>query len=258
MKMIYIHQLKDLSTKTADIECTPLIREIKKGHSIPLREEEVSRQLIIDYVSKIDIEYMTKTQSLIPEAIDEIVELSEMGKDLEKINLKRAIEGLKEITEPMEKNTEYAKKLIEHQEQFAAKLTLLLNTIPELKTDQEKKDFDEKITAVFSRLLRNKKDFSFAYSDIINEEHTSRLHNMMESMNEGVFFHVKLEEHLNKEEGKDVVRRIPAAELDKVNSITKKITLIKEGVDRAYETNMRMVNMAVVIYAYIKWLNKSA
>ena len=40
-----------------------------------------------------------------------------------------------------------------------------------------------------------------------------------------------------------------------VEYIQKNIELIKKGIERAYDANMRMVNKALVLYAYVKWLN---
>jgi hypothetical protein len=250
--MLYIHTLKDLTVKSAEIECTSLIREIKKENKIPLDEELVNKQLSIFFVSKIDIEHMTKALDIIPETVNEIVALSKSGKNFEAINLKRACSGLNEITAPLEKNMEYATKLIAFQETFILKVTDLLNQIPKLKTEPEKKAFDETMSGFFGKILRNKSDFIFAYSDIINEAHIARINNLIESITHGSFFHVPIEEYLKKQEGKDLVKS-QSVEAAAVDSITKKLIIIKEGVDRAYETNMRMLNMAVVLYAYIKW-----
>jgi hypothetical protein len=252
-KMLYIHTLKDLTVKSADIECTSLIREIKKGNKMPLDESQVEKQLSIFFVSKIDVEHMRKALDMIPETVNEIVALSKSGKNLEAINLKRACSGLNEITAPLEKNMEYAIKLIAFQETFIPKITDLLSQIPKLKTDAEKKSFDESMSLFFAKILRNKKDFAFAYSDIINEAHTARMNNLTESMVHGFFFHVPIEEYLKKQEGKDLAKG-QSSEAAAVDSINKQILLIKEGVDRAYDANTRMLNMAVVLYAYIKWI----
>jgi hypothetical protein len=72
-------------------------------------------------------------------------------------------------------------------------------------------------------------------------------------MDHGFFFHVPIEDYLNKHEGKDMAKS-QTAEVAAIDSINKKINVIKDGVDRAYDANMRMLNMAVVLYAYIKWV----
>jgi hypothetical protein len=251
--MLYIHSLKDLTVKSAEIECTALIREIKKENHLPLEEGQVEKQLSIFFVSKTDVEHMDKSMGLVLETVNDIVALSKAGKNLEAINLKRACAGLNEISSPLAKNLEYVKKMISFQDIFIPKVTDLLNQISELKTDAEKKAFDEQMSQFFARILRNKKDFTFAYEDIINEAHTARLNNLVESMQHGFFFHVPIEDYLKKQEGKDMAKS-QTAEVAAVESIAQKIKSIKDGVDRAYEANMRMLNMAVVLYAYIRWI----
>ena len=51
-------------------------------------------------------------------------------------------------------------------------------------------------------------------------------------------------------------RRIPSSEIEKVSEITRNIIEIKKGVDKAYDYNMKMVQMIVNLYSYIKILIK--
>ena len=50
--MLYIHQLKDLTPKSADIEVVPVIREIKTRTPYPLREENVKDYFELFFVSE--------------------------------------------------------------------------------------------------------------------------------------------------------------------------------------------------------------
>jgi hypothetical protein len=249
--MLYIHTLKDLNQKSADIEVTQLVRDLKKLHKLPLTSQALYNHLSEYFVSKTDIEAMNKALTLIPDTIKQIISLSKSGGPYEAINLKRACQALEEMPLPLAANITYCQTVAEYQQPMVAELTTLFNEIPKLKTDTDKKAQDKKITPHFEMILRNKA-FSFNYSDIINEANTGRMKSLSESIEKGFFFHVKLEEHLKKEDPKKQVSGDQKALLD---SIVKNIASIREGVDRAYEHNMRMLTLAVYLYAYVRWLS---
>lgn len=252
--MIYIHTLKDLNPKSAEIESVPLVREIKKANSLPLSEEKMMAQFSVFFVLNTDLDAMSNAVELIPAAIDDITRLSKTEGDFELINLHRAYSGLKEILEPLKNSLAYSREIFGWQELFVREMTALLNGIRSLRTQDEKKEHDRKISSVFEKVLRNKDEFLFNFGDVVNEAQLERITALAKSMNEGFFFHVKLEEHLKKQGLNIILQRFSPEQIENVNAITQKIMVIKKGIERAYEANMRMVNLAVTLYSYIKWL----
>jgi hypothetical protein len=73
-------------------------------------------------------------------------------------------------------------------------------------------------------------------------------------MENGFLFHLLLEEEINKIKFNIIKNRIPKEELERIEKIKQKVSDIKKGVDRAYENNMRMVQLAVILYSYIKMI----
>ncbi len=252
--MLYIHELRDLNPKSAEIESVQLIRGIKSKNSLPLSEDMVRDNLSAFFVSKTDIDSMSRALDLINGTTNDIVLLSKATLNIEPINLQRACSGLQEIPNALRKNMNYAQKMLEWQDIVVGQVTTLLNSIRSLETDDEKKAFDKEMSAIFERTLRSKEDLSFKFEDIINEAHMARVKSLAEMMEKGSFFKVKLEEHLKKEDISSIIKRIPQEDIEKVEVIGRKMSEIRKGVERAYEHNMRMLNLAVVLYAYIRWI----
>ena len=90
--------------------------------------------------------------------------------------------------------------------------------------------------------------------DIINEAHVSNVGGLIESFGKGYFFHYTLEEELKKVNFESIMGRIPPESLQKVKEIEDNLVIIKKGIDRAYDVNMRQVNCALVLYSYVKWM----
>ncbi|MFH1209476.1 MAG: hypothetical protein V1663_01680 [archaeon] len=259
MKLIYIHTLKDLSPKSAEIESTYLVRDLKQRGKLPLKEDDIVEEFSSFFVSKTDIDAMIKALDTVPLTVQEIIDVSQEKGDkgnFELINLQRACSALQEIPNPLRKNINYAKNLFEWQNLFITQVTPLLNIIPNLKTQNEKLMYQDKISNIFERILRNKENFMFNFEDVIHEGQLTRMRDLSESMKNGFLFHVKIDEHLKKENFGNIKKRIPDDELERTNIINKKINDIKEGVERAYDANMRMVNMAILLYSYVRWLRK--
>ncbi len=255
--MIYIHTLKDLNLKSAKIESVDIIREIKRNNRLPLSEEKLRKHFSAFFVSKNDLDVMSQALELIPETIKEILELPKTKGDYEPINFKRACSGLQEIPAPLKSNLDYAKKIFDWQESFISHVTPLLNDIPSVKKQGAAKAYDEKIGSLFEVILRNKDDFIFNFRDIINEAQLTRMNDLAESMDKGFFFHVDLQEYLEKQDFSAIRKRVPRDELEKVDKITKEIKDIQKGVKAAYDHNMKVINLAVVLYAYINWVRGS-
>lgn len=255
--MLYIHQLKDLTPKSADIEVVPVIREIKTRTPYPLREENVKDYLELFYVSESEKRYMSRALEQIPSAIADIQALiASKDPDFELINLQRAITMLQEIPPFLLTNLNYARDVSEWQEGFVAGFAPLFNIIPNLKNkgQEEKVAVNNKLNSIFEKLLRSN-NLSFNYRDVVSEGQKSRMADLSESMSKGFFFKVLLQEEIKKQSFEMIRSRISTEKLRKADFIKIKIDDIKKGVDAAYDMNFRMINFSLVVYGYIKWLS---
>jgi len=255
--MMYIHQLKDLTPKAADIESTFIIREIKVKTPLPLTEDKVRNYFELFFISESEKVAMAEASELIVPTAQEIVDIFQTNDPLyEPVNLQRAVNMLREIPASLLTNINYAKSIFIWQDELVQEFAPLFNTLPTLKSRsyEEKVACNQKLNEIFEKLLRNNV-MAFNYTDLINEAHTSRMNDLAESMEKGFFFHVHLEEELKKLDFETLKRRIPNDKLAIVQSVKQKIERIKKGVDAAYDVNIRMMNWALTIYAYIKWMN---
>lgn len=254
--MIYIHALKDLNPKSAEIEIVPLVRQLKQANSLPLSEEKVSTQFSQFFITKEDIDLMSKTLEMIPLVIQEITDLAKTNSsNLELVNLKRAVSELQALPAGLKNNIDYLQKILSMQETIVPKLTLLMNTIPTLKTQQDKILYDKTIGALFADILRNNETFAFYSKDIVNEAHLARKDAVAEIMSTKAFFKVKMDEYLKKMAFSEISKRIPQEELAKVDEISRTIMEIKACIERVYNINMKLIEFAVTFYAYIRWIS---
>ena len=255
--MLYIHNLQSLNPKSAEVEVLPLIRELKKKTPYPIAEGKFLEQFSSLFVSVHDKDNMGQALQVVAPTIEKVRNLMvEKSEFHEPINLQRTIQLLMEVPAPLQKNLDFAQEIIGLQENFAAELTGLLNKIPQLKSATEKKDVNGQLDVIFQKILRNN-SFSFNYKDIINEAHIEHLRGLVDSMEKGYFFAVTLEEELKKMKFDELKLRIPQKKLQESEEIKRDIDIIKKGVDRAYQVNMRMLEWAVILYSYIKWLSTS-
>jgi hypothetical protein len=255
--MLYIHQLKDLTPRSADIEVVTVIREIKTRTPLPLREENVRQYFELFFVSESEKKSMTKALEIIPASITEIQALlSTQDREYEAVNLQRAITMLNEIPQFLLNNLNYAKEIADWQDGFASSFAPLFNQLTTLKTksQDEKIEVNNQLNNIFEKLLRSS-EFAFNYKDVVSEGQTSRMKDLNESMEKGFFFHVLLEEEIKKQSFDIIKSRISGEKLRKVDLTRMKISDIKRGVDAAYDLNMRMLQWALVVYGYIKWLS---
>lgn len=254
--MIYIHALKDLNPKSAEIEIVPLVRQLKQTNSLPLSEEKISSPFSQFFIAKEDVDLMSKTLEMIPAVIQEITDLARTNSlNLELVNLKRAVSELQALPDGLKNNIDYLQKILRMQETIVPKLTLLLNTIPTLKTQQDKMLYDKTIGAIFADILRNNETFAFYSKDIVNEAHLARKDAVAEIMSTKAFFKVKMDEYLKKLTFELISKRIPQEELAKVDAISKKVMEIKACIEKVYNLNMKMIQFAVTFYAYIRWIS---
>ena len=101
--MLYTHQLKDLTPKSADIEAVHVIRELKTRTPLPLREADIREYFELFFVSESEKKIMAQALELIPAVIDEIYLLgSANDHDFEPVNnedIKIAVEKLLKFRE---------------------------------------------------------------------------------------------------------------------------------------------------------------
>jgi hypothetical protein len=250
--MIYIHKLIDLNPKSADIESTLIIREIKKKIKT-LSEQQLQSDFSMFFMSETDHLAMDKALELVNPAIEEIKKIAEENNDLyEQLNLKRAVSVLLEMPEPLKKNIEYATEINRWKDELVRDLIYVLKSLPAAKTQQEKIDYNKRISDIMAKILRKQDAFAYNYQGIINEAEVEHITSLHTSMEQGSFFHFTLQEELKKLKFEQIRSRIPSQDLQRVEKIKNMVFDIKNGVDRAYENNMRMVNLAVIIYSYVK------
>ena len=252
--MLYTHTLQDFNIKNVDVESVQIVRELKRNMPYPFSEDKMRQNNEI-FFKEMDKEKILGTINLINETIEDIKALIQTNNLIyEQINLVRAITMLQEIPERLVKNVEYAEELYSWKGDYIKEITYVLNSIPKAKTTEEKIELDKKLTEIFQKVLRSNR-FEYNFSDIINEAQTARMNDLHESMKSGFFFHFTVDEHLRKLDFLIIKQRIPAKELDPVEKIMKNISEIKQNVDLVYNFNINMMQLAVYLYSYVKWVN---
>ena len=252
--MLYIHTLKDLAPKTADIESVPIIREIKSKIKMPFSEEEFRKKFIEFFPENSDIEEMKKSSKLVEPTIEEIKKLiEEDNPTYEAINLYRTVSMLEEIGQPLIDNISYCEDMKSFRDELIREATEVLNGISSIKNQEEGIKLNDRVNKLFRRMLRNS-DFTFNANDMINEGKLARITDLHHSLGEGFLFHITVKEHLDKTDFNIIKNRIKMDELRPAEDIAKDIFEIKKGVQTAYDLNMKMVNLSVIIYSYLKML----
>lgn len=251
-----MNSLSSLSLRTAEIEGIYIIRDLAHKARLPLSHQYLDQEFSPFFVSDTDKEILKAAAELIDPTVQDIIKLSAVkGNIYEPINLQRTINALKESYRPLVQNLKFAGDLQIWQKDCLEEIAHILNSLPDLKTSEERIHFNQRLNEVFQTILRNS-EFSFNSKDIINEMHIEHLRALAESLGKGFLFHVTLEEELKKEDFSEIKSRIPSEAVQAVDDIKKKIEEIKRGVDRAYDLNMRMVNWALLLYCYVKFLHK--
>lgn len=253
--MIYVHRLKDLNPKNADIESIQLIREIKRNSHIPLTPEKLRSHLNNLFISEADKSSIKNAIDYIEPAVNELKGLAAKNDPLyESINLKRAISMLESLSSPIINNIAYSEEICFVKEQIIIEASNLINSIPKLRTPDEKAGFNKRLTGIFEKLLRNN-EFYFNSVHIVGEGEIETITSLDESIKNRFIFHTLIEEELKKLKFDFIRQRIPLAELQKADEIARKIAAIKTGVEAAYRHNMNIVNIAVILYSYVKMIS---
>ena len=256
--LLYIHGLNQLSSKSAELESVYLMRELKQKTSYPLRNDALNNMFVPFFASQTDLDLMQQTLELIPITVEAVQRLiQEQNQVHEAINLQRTVNILNEMVEPLKANLEFAGQMFQNQDSLVANLTGMLNSIPKLKTMDEKMGVNNQLKQVFYFLLRNK-DFCFNYVDVVSEAQLNHIMDLMESLNKGYLFHFSLEDELKKRSFDSLKSSLSVDKLQEAEGIAMNVLLIKKGVERAYNFNWSIINMSVIIYSFIKWFNSSS
>src|SRR3989338_1961452 len=205
--MLFIHKLSDLSIRSAQSESIPLIRSFRKQLSFPVgdlsplfRECMISDNEISQMNSGLDSVgiMMEKARSL----------LREKAGIHEPINLNRLIQSLELVPQLLEANIAFAKEMQEWRPQLLKEIEAIINTLPFLRTAEQKNAANEKISTIFSRLLRNP-EFKFNYAGLIHEGHVEMSTGLASGMEKGYIFHIALEEEIHKVPFSVIKQRMP-------------------------------------------------
>ena len=238
----------------AEIESVPLIRDIKRTFTLPIPESKIREAFSGFFIKEQDIMVMKDSLNLVEPVLEVIKNLLERNDpDFEEVNVFRAMKLVGEIPEALKSNIEYAHEILGWQEEFIKEINDLFNNLPKIRTQQERSELNDMLNKVFQKILRNS-EFTFRFQDIIYEAHVWHMDDLRTIIPKGFLFKILTEEELNKVEFSVIRRRIPRAKLELSDGLVEQIKDIKKGVDKAYEINMKMINWAVLLYSYIKFL----
>lgn len=255
--LLYIHGLNQLNQKSAELESISLIRELHRKSSYPLSTANLNDSLAQFSVSPTDQELMQQARDLVVPTV-QIVErlIAEKSPMHEAINLQRTVQILQEMPEPLNNNLLFAAQIESWQGDSVSQLIPLLNSIPNLRSMDEKLAVNQKFKEIFQLLLRNN-EFMFNFYDIVNEAQLNHIRDLSESLAKGYLFHFSLEDELKKRSFDSLKVEIPAERIQEAEKIEQNILAIKRGVERAYSLNWNVINIAVMLYSYIKWFNSN-
>jgi len=130
------------------------------------------------------------------------------------------------------------------------------NALVRIRAKQDAGLLNYQLSSLFQKVLRSS-DMRFNYSDMVNEAHSEHINSLLSQIRSGYVFHVSLEESAGNVDFSSVKLRIPKAKLDEIEAISEMIFEIKQGIDAAYSINMRMVGLALLLYAHIKLAARS-
>jgi disulfide oxidoreductase YuzD len=253
--MIYIHELGSLSPKVADVECVPIVRRLKAEHNFPLQMIDIRQEFTKFFVTEQDVNVMERSLAQIPLTAQAIVEFANSGDPIYEVqNLQRAINMLNEIPLALVANIQFAKQIFIWQDAVLEEMLSILNSIPHIQTDDQRKIINDGLNKIYATLLRNDHRFGMHYIDIIGEQQKARMENLIESMEQGFFFRISLENQLKRTHFSDIIEHVPKESFVKVESVYSQIEIIKRGADAAYAANIRIVEWALILYSHMKWM----
>ncbi|PIZ52437.1 hypothetical protein COY27_00385 [Candidatus Woesearchaeota archaeon CG_4_10_14_0_2_um_filter_33_13] len=251
--MIYIHNLRSLNQKSAETEATYLLRPLREKAKFPLNDAFLIKELDSFFISNTDLETISLAFPLLEKLPLDLEQLKKdnQGELYENINILRTHALLKEFPEPLQNNLQYLKDLMQWQNGDLLNLFAFFNQIPYLKINN-KAELNTKLNNLFQTLLRTS-NFTFGAMDIINEAHLEHSRGLVESFSKGYLIHIYLEEQMKALSFEQISRRVPPAELQKLKEMEGNIKIINKSIEKAYEVNMRMIELAVNLYTFTKW-----
>lgn len=251
--MLYIHKLSDLNAKSAAIESIQILRSIRQQESSPT-QENLGSHLSGSFIANADIAVIEQAILVLQPTIARLnAILAARNPVHEPVNVSRSIQGLTQVSGNLARNLEYAKEMLSLQQGIVSGVAAVLNSIPFLRTAAEKSEANAALSRYFELILRSK-DLSFNYHEMISEGHVLLVKDLVESFANGYVFHYTLEDEIRKANFEAIKHRIPAHLLQESCDVAASIARVKEGVDRAYDVNMRMVSQSLVLFSFIKWL----
>lgn len=252
--MIYVHGLRLLTPKAADIESMHFIRDLKRRTQLPLTAEGLRERLVEYFVSETDRNLMARALELLPGLIEDVRAMhAARDPEHELINIERTLTMLTGMEAPLRNNLALASEIAQWQERCLADAVSVLNRISSRRSPQEREALNQELGLILSKLLRND-TFVFNAGGIVDEEHIKLASDLGESMSKGFLFHFTVEDELRKRSFEQVKYRLAPEKLAAFEGVASKVREIKAGVDRAYAVNMRFVEWSLVLYAYARWL----
>ncbi len=250
--MLFIHKVSDLTQKRAESESVYLLREVKQRYSLPLSPALAEKNFSSFYLSETDLQKMEQALEHIAPT-QTLLRNSRTGHPrVQQINIERSLALLQTLPVPLENNIRYCRMLVDSQGKIVQQFIALLNELPSLPAEK-KHTTNEELKALFQILLRCA-EFQFNASDIIHEGPREQIHGLKESVREGFFYHRTIEEELKKTSPLHIALMIDDDHLvERLEQVEKNVALIQEGVERAYQCNMRIVEFSVILYTYLRW-----
>jgi hypothetical protein len=195
---------------------------------------------------------MSKAFELLTPVIEEVLKIAKAKDPIyEPVNIKRALEMLKDVQAPLSKNIMYAEKMSRVKLRLIREFVGTINTIPDLKKQEDKIKYNAKLNSIFEEVLRNKEMF-FNSEELVDDGEVEKIRSLHESMTKGFLIHISLEEEIKKKTYDQIKARIPEEKLKQLDAITESLGHIEKGIQRAYDNNLRMIDLAVLMYSYIK------
>lgn len=255
--MIYVHGLRLLTPKAADIESMYFIRGLKRNTQLPLTEEGLRSRVTEYFVSETDRNLMARSLEVLPGLIEEVRRLhAERDPTYELINIERTLAMLTNIEAPLRNNLAFAGEIAQWQEPSLGNIAATLNRFSSHRNRQERAALDQELGLHLSNLLRSDA-FAFNAAGIVDEEHIKLASDLGESMSRGFLFHFTVEDELRKRTFSQIQYRISPEKLARIEAIAAKVREVRAGVDRAYAVNMHLLEWSLVLYAYARWLGNS-
>ena len=250
--MLYIHRLQDFNPKSVDIESTSVIRELKRN-PIAYTEQEMDKIFSRFFMTEKERELVVSTLSLLEPALKEINDMA-LKKDpvYEAVNFVRSKKQVSEVFPALANSLKYHDDI--KQSDVVKETSVILMAIPTLVTTEEKISFNSRLEAVFGKILMNS-EFCFNFFDIINEAHVEHINDLKESLENGFLFHRTIEEEIKKLPFEKLRQRIPKEHLQASDRLLQTVLQIKKGIDSMHEMNLRMAELGVILYSYVKMVS---